>query len=302
MDRSAHPMRHPKGAKGQLDPVDVSPQTLSEIAAQLARKANRGLSRASRERRGFMLNRIFEFYGSATRLDSINNEDVRKFVQHRLRRAAPGSITLELNLLKKIFELGIETGAVGHNPVVGVKTPSRPRATPRFLTREEFRIILEASADWLRPILETSVAIGLTQAELLTLRFKDITEKNGQMMSVDIRRGRQVRKIPLNRMARAVFEQIRHDSPNGNALVFEGESINTKNISQAFRRTCRRSLGVQNFAFKDLRYSAAKWMLDSGARLEDIASYLGHRSLRMTERVILPQAGPPAVDLGAIDW
>lgn len=248
-----------------------------------------------------MIDRLAEFFGANTKIASLTTGDVLEFVQERLKSAAPTSIALEINVLRKIFEIAIEAGLINTNPAVGVKAPSQRRLAPNFITAAEYARILEACPEWLRPVVEFSTSTGLTQSEILKLRWADVKEhKHKTEWSLDVRGGRKVRTIFLNKTARAVLTQMRDGSPPCNELVFRGKSLNTSNISQTFLRSCR-SAGVQNFSFHQLRYTAAKWLRESGAGLDAIAQYLGHRSLRMAERLSLPNAESIAHDTSVID-
>jgi integrase len=272
--------------------------TLSDAIGQFISRSFSALPQTSRTRQAVILDRFSKFFGENARIESITTSDVRRFVQHRSNSIAPASISHELNLLSKIFDIGVEAGTLKMNPVDDVGTRSHQRSAPRFLTKTEFTRVMEASPDWLREILKFSTATGLTQSEILKVRFSDIEGHDHEAL-LCVRTGRKVRKVPLNKMARAVLGQMQEGSTSRNDLVFKGESINAINISQAFRRASGSI--APGLTFRQLRYSAAKWMSEGGAPLHAIAAYLGHRTTRMTERLFRPSAESLADDLGMID-
>ena len=54
-------------------------------------------------------------------------------------------------------------------------------------------------------------------------------------------------------------------------------------VSIAFHRVCE-ELGIADIRLHDLRHTFATWLRQRGTELDVIASHLGHRDLRMTNR------------------
>jgi integrase len=284
--------------KGRGKETHTSLRTLADFIREFSKRRKSELTESSRHRQDFILERLSEFFGPDVSVRSISPSDVQRFVTTRV--ASASSIAHELQVLKRILALAVEFRIIYENPATGIKAPRITQSAPRILTRAEFKAVLKACPPWLQPIVEFSLATGLTQAELLKLRWNDINMKRSEnsLLRVSKRGGR--RGIPLNSAAQRALHAHRSHNPIFHERIFAGQPMTTMNISQAFRRACR-SAGIQDFRFRDLRYTAATWMSERGIGLETVAAYLGHKSLRMAERQLRPKEAELSAGLSVID-
>jgi integrase len=288
-----------KNGEGQAYEARVSEMTFADCTQEFLARQKGNLKWNSQNRHNFMIARLSDFFSREAKVESISAADIQRFIAHRDRDATASSIAGEVNLLKRILALALELGALDRNPAEGIKAPSRTPPTTRSLTKAEFRKVLEACPSWLRPIVEFSIATGLTQAELLKMRWVDIEEREGNA-TLCVSKGREVRKIPLNGTAVRVLKLTQSQSSAVRGRVFKGRQASTINISQAFRRASR-SVGIHGVSFRDLRNTAATWMLEQGVPLETVAAYLGYKTLRMTERFLHQTERPLSEGVSAID-
>jgi integrase len=248
----------------------------------------------------YMISRLTDSFGSETELNSITANTVSSFVKRRAASAAPTTIALELRTLRRILDVAVGSGMLKRNPAKNVAAPRQAGAQPHPLTRAELQKVHAACPNWLRPIVEFSLATGRTQSDVIRVRHGDLKKVDGKTY-LAISKGRSRRLLPLNCMALRAVESVRKGRPKLNDLVFQGEAISVINISQAFRRASR-AAGV-NVSFKDLKDTAAVWMLEKpGVGLETLAAFLGRKSLQRLEKYSASAKATLSEAVSAIDW
>ena len=87
--------------------------------------------------------------------------DVQRYVTARSSKASPYSVQKELNALKHMLRLAVEWEIIPINPAQGIKTPKVPAGRVRYLQPTELKPLLEASPDWLKPIVALAVSTGM---------------------------------------------------------------------------------------------------------------------------------------------
>ncbi|NLT66338.1 MAG: site-specific integrase, partial [Acidobacteria bacterium] len=142
----------------------------------------------------------------------------------------------------------------------------------------ELRILLEASPEWLRPIIGLAVFTGMRRGEILSLRYLDIDLSHGVILLPQTKNG-EGKIIPVNKNARYILESLQGGKPI--ERLFPG--ISGANVSVAFNRACKKA-GIENFRFHDLRHTTGSWLALSGKDIYTISKVLGHKDLRMSAR------------------
>jgi len=287
-----------KPEKRRSKDIHAPLRTLEDFIKEFIKRRQVALTQSAQRRQDFILGRLSEFFGPDVSVKSISSRDVLHFIKSRA--ASASSIAHELQVLKRILALAVESRIIYENPATGIKAPRITQSAPRILTQAEFKAVLEACPPWLQPIVEFSLATGLTQAELLKLRWIDVDLKRRKSALLRVSKGGSLRRIPLNSAALRALHVLRSRNPLSHEPIFASQAMTTINISQAFRRACR-SVGIQDFRFRDLRYTAATWMSERGVGLETVAAYLGHKSLRMAERHLRPKEAELPAALSEID-
>ena len=217
---------------------------------------------------------LLPFFGEERTAGSLTREDVRNYISWRTPRAAPASLRKELNLLKGIVSLAAPAGVLVVDPAKVVKVPRQRERGVRYLTAAELKKVRSACPTWLQPIVTLAVATGMSRTELLELRWCDIV--NG-VVSVPGSRSQHQRAVPLNSEAARVLASMRPENASPTARVFTDRSVSPINVSQAFRRACQ-AAGIPGVSFKDLRHTAASWMVLQGISFETVSQFLGHKS------------------------
>lgn len=264
-------------------------RTFSDCMKAFLAQPNGNLKRSTKKRHAVIVAHLSEFFGNNTKLASISDADVRRYIKRRAAQAASSSIADEVNLLKRALRSAVESGALDRNVADNVRTPTRTVRAKPTLTQGEFEMLLDACPGWLRGLLVVAITTSLTQSDLLKIRFRDIRKHNGRLF-LRVRKGRDSRFIQLTAAAGQVLNSAKANAGcAANDRMFRGKRMSTVNISQTFRRAVK-SAGLDGgLTFRDLRYVAASWMYAQHVPVEAISAYMGHKTLQMASRYLRPR-------------
>lgn len=209
---------------------------------------------------------------------AIRRVDVQRYVTKRSAEVSAHTVQKELNVLKHLLRLAVEWEVVPFNHAQGVKSPRVPAGRVRYLQPTELQAVMEASPEWLRPIMAIAVSTGMRRSEILGLRWLDVDFRNGRLLLPQTKNG-EGRIVYLNRLASMVLESLVPGRPTDPIFA----DVTPEQVSVAFARVCRK-VGVADFRFHDLRHTAASWLRMQGADIHTVAQLLGHKDLRMAAR------------------
>jgi integrase len=293
-------------ARGRRRRHKVAAQTLGEarkIRAALASRAEldraMGIVPASSITLADLLLKRYKAHQKAhlsastfARIDStINNllagfpalaKDVRRsdVDAHIGRRTAAGAaaatIVREIGTLGHAFKLAIEWELLVTNPAAGVKLPKLPPGKTGFLAEQEYRRVLAAAPEWMKPLITLAVFTGIRRSELLGLKWSDVNLPARQIV-LRLTKNGESRAVWLNDAPLEVLANL----PRTSELCFPG--IAPGQLSNGFRRLLQR-LGLKGLSWHSLRHTHASWLVQNGADLFGVSQLLGHKSLKMTQR------------------
>jgi len=202
----------------------------------------------------------------------------------RVRRPmSTASINREVSALRAVMNraarhLEIEVGKVDWKALKLREADIRVR----YLSNEEARRLLNASADHLRPIIEFALLTGCRAGNILTLDWSQIDLQH-QVIQMKIKSKKQGGKNHTIPAPAELVKLLRRLGPEESGPVFTLKGEPVKSVKKAFAAACRRA-GVPNFRFHDLRHTAASWMVQSGVPLQVVKEILGHEVITTTMR------------------
>ena len=197
------------------------------------------------------------------------------------------TINRVLQLVGTILEL--VTGDEGYEvQTVSIKKLKLKETTrTRYLTSSEVRTMFEAlrlspnphHARCLR-LFQFLLATGNRMGEALKLQWPHLNLTTGRMILKDTKSGDDVRK-PLPGPAVAVLQE---EFMEGYKKPFEG-------IGETMYRNAwdyaKREAGLGHdveIVRHTLRHTCASWLLQNGVPLEEVSKFLGHKSVKTTEK------------------
>jgi len=179
-----------------------------------------------------------------------------------------------------MFNLAIEWGLIGSNPVKGVKFFRVNNEPMRILTEEEFLRIYDNSADHLKPILLCAISTGMRKGEILNLKWDDVN-LHSDSITVRDSKNYDFRVIPINETLKSVLNELHETSSND--FVFNYQARPVKETTRSFETALKKS-GIPKCRFHDLRHTFATRLVMNGVDLVTVQELLGHKSIIMTKR------------------
>jgi site-specific recombinase XerD len=221
---------------------------------------------------------LMDSFGSDTYIQKIENWEVQKHCKRRTDEGIkPASINREISCLKHMYhKANEEWGMTTHNPAAKIKHLKENNERIRYLSDEEREKLLKACAEgpwYLLPIVQIAINTGMRRGEILNLKWKDIDNQNG-FIRVQTSKSGLPRDIPINSLLKSLFNSITQDEEN----IFP-----IKEFVHSWE-TAKRTAGIDDLRFHDLRHEFASQLVMSGADLRTTQELLGHSNLRMTQR------------------
>ncbi len=213
------------------------------------------------------------------RLADITSSQVSDYVTARLGKVSKSSVRKELIALKHLFRLACGEWKMlprFANPCLDVTAPKFNDERTQHVSPDQFKRVLAASPDKMRPIFALLTATGMRRSELLDCRWKYV---DGNRILLPTSKNDEPKEIHLNAFAQKVLASIPQGGPEDRLFP----DVTPESVSMAFHRVCE-IFSLSDIRLHDLRHTFATWLRQRGVELDVIASQLGHRDLRMTKR------------------
>lgn len=206
-------------------------------------------------------------------LDKISNTIISEYVASRRASVSDSSVNRELTLLRAVLRWAHKKF---DQPLANIDWRvhhlQEPPPRDRYLTSEEYEMLLASAHSAIRPIIVLAVNTGLRKSNILNLYWSQVDMKSRRIRVV--LKGNKRHSVRMNDDALLAIANIEGR---------EGRVFETTN----FRRRWERALGdskIEQFRFHDLRHTFASWLLLGGARLIEVCLALGHSDITMTQR------------------
>lgn len=214
----------------------------------------------------------------------INPLHIEDYKKKRLENVQPATINRELATLKHMFNLAKKWKIAYENPVNDVKFFQERKIEMHILTEDEADRLIDASPDYLKPIIIVALNTGMRRGEILKLRWNDIDFNKHYLFIKETKSGIP-RKVPMNSLVAEALKNINRES---NFVFYNSKTDERlKNIYKAFKIACK-TIGIPDLRFHDLRHSAATLMVTGGIDLVTVKDILGHSKIEMTMRYAHP--------------
>jgi len=244
-------------------------------------------------------------------LSKITVEQIQAYSSEKLAGGlSPQSVRHHLQLLRQMFNHGIDWQYSTSNPALKVPYPKIPRCEMECLSAAEVRLVLEhVPARWL-PFIITAVTTGMRMGELLAMKWSHVswhegryfireiyTRKRetqpagfappktpGSMQSVDLT-PHCMEALKGHRKAQAMEKLAAGASYDDQDLIFAttaGKPLNDRNVVHRVFEPALKSAGLRRVKFHTLRHTAASLLIAQNASAKYVQRQLRHASVRTT--------------------
>ena len=229
-----------------------------------------------------LLELFFKYFSDKTPGD-INGEDISDFfhdfvVYHKYSASYHNQL---ISAIKMYYRLNgpsdIDMSSLGR--------PRRGRALPKVFSKEEVKLILNASRNLKhRLILWIIYSCGLRRSEVTNIRLADIDRSRG-ILNIREAKGMNDRIVPVSdKVWDKVDEYIGSFHPV--YWLFEGQTggrYSSESVYRVFKQALRNAGIRKDVGVHSLRHSYATHLHENGVDIRYIQELLGHRSTRTTE-------------------
>lgn len=207
------------------------------------------------------------------RFSDLTSERLRAYITKRLDEdgVRPGTVNREIAFLRTALYFAVEDGLIDRNPLQTQKGPrsrkwkldednSREQKVLEFLTVEKVRLLIEAAAPALRPILTIAVIAGMREGEILRMRPKDVDLTAGTIfIPAEHSKTKRPRWIPVDA---AIYNVLAGCSRTGETVFADPVTGRPwRSVMKLFGEACA-AVGIpagrkDGVVFHDLRHFAA---------------------------------------------
>ena len=262
---------------GQYDILDAHIPTLTEFQPQFIRHQRDIRLNWSWTRDEYGIKHFVNMFGSK-RLNQITPGDVDDYKEKRLEEVKPGTVKMELEVIRRLFNLARrDKKHFGPNPVTESGMPRVENQVMRILSYEEEERLLMHNSAHLKPIVIAALKTGMRKGELLTLKWDAVDFHNNIITAhAQHSKSRKARKVPLNSTLRKVLLEQKlitqasgYVFPTPNGVPYKHQNC----LNKPFYTACNNA-NIDDLRFPhDLRHTAATRMLENGANNVAVSHY-----------------------------
>lgn len=199
------------------------------------------------------------------------------------RKVFPITVNKYLNILSKMYTLGVNEKILKENPLRNVDRFLEDNYTTRYLKKDEEKRLYE-SIRKLRPHIENIVTCALQTAmrrgEIFSLQWEQVNFDYNFIHVLKSKSGKE-RKIPISDKLLKILQVM----PRNFEYVFVNEETGKPyvDIKNSWRTVCK-DAKVNDFRFHDLRHTAITRMVEAGVPLPVVKEIAGHSKIETTMR------------------
>jgi integrase len=257
------------------------------IAKYLKEHSARNKTPKSHDRDRQLANHLIRFFGDSM-LTEITPRSISEYkVRRRDEGASPRTINYELALMSHAFNIAIkEWEWLKDNPVRKVSRERVNNIIERWMTYEEEQKLLNASIEWVQPILILGIETGLRQDELLNLRWSNV-DLFRKTLTILEQKNKGKDTLPLSEKAIEVLKARAKVRSIHNDLVFfnrNGNRIDARNLLRAFYSAIKKAK-IENLRWHDAtRHTFATRLIQAGVDLYTVQKLGRWKTTQMVMR------------------
>jgi integrase len=285
--------RENKGRRGNYEVIERQEKTNFKQLVDLYKKEGEG--------KKYILQFISTYLNhfGEKKLSQISRRDLFKFrdalkstpKQRGGEEVTDSNVNRALAGLRRLFNFAISREYMEDSPFPktsksGLFYPDQ-KGLRNFFTEQQMEKIVEASPEWLKPMILTAYYTGLREGELLGLRWEWVDLKDGVIYLPSTK----TLKDSTGRGQRVVMQKELIDLfkglPNHSEWVFSqsnGEPYRQWHIYKPFKKVLK-AVGVdtKRYSWKELRHTTASLLNRKGVRPIVIKDQLRHSTVKTTE-------------------
>jgi integrase len=222
-----------------------------------------------------------DFFASQRAL-TITTSRIREFISKRQADSASnGTINRELALLRRMFNLAVEDGALRTVP----HFPMLKEAPPRkgFFEYAQFQTLRQELPEYLRPVATMGYYTGMRRGEILKIRWESVDLEGGEIrLNAGETKNEEPRTIPLLRELRDMLKIEREKNPDAE-FVFIRSHQPINSFYKAWKSACDRAK-LPGLLFHDFRRTGVRNLVRAGVPERVAMAISGHKTQAVFKR------------------
>ncbi len=244
------------------------------------------------------LNHFVRFWGKEKKLIEINNQEISKYIDYRLKQEnnrneniKPSTINRELAALRFGFNVLIKKKIIGDKPNIISMREDNVRIG--FFEHWEYEKILRNASAHIKPIIRFIYRTGWRMEEVLNLKWDYVDIDNGIInLPPQLSKNNEVRTFYLDKDLMAMFRKLWENHINNRLnsgidipYVFTNKkgTDRIKSFRTAWQKSCERA-GLNTKMIHDFRRTAVRNLIRSGVSERLTMAITGHRTRSVFER------------------
>lgn len=239
-------------------------------------------ARASTKHRDAEITAWFSQAMARLPLSAINADVIEAARRKLLEERAPATVNRYMAVLRAILRAAVTWGWIQYAPKVVI--PKLKDAEPRFITREQFAVLLSHLPAHMKPIAEFAVLTGLRTANIRELVWGrvDLERAHCWIPAQSTKGGRPI-GVPLSADAVRVLRGVARIAGEERVFLYDGVPLRQSFGKRTWRKACKKA-GLKDLRFHDLRHTWASWLMQAGVPPYAIQSLGGWASPAMVQK------------------
>jgi integrase len=190
------------------------------------------------------------------------------------------------SLLMLIYREARRNGKAAENPARDVRHRREDNNRVRQLSVSEeksLRVAIRKKFRWHEPELDIAINTGLRKGNQYQLEWS-MVDRSRRMLHIPRTKNEEPLHVCLNKLALEAFAKLRRRTSGGGRVFLAKRSGKPLQGPRTWFDRALKDAKISGFHWHDLRHTFASRLRQQGAKLEDIAEALGHKSLMMSKR------------------
>ncbi|MCI3922477.1 tyrosine-type recombinase/integrase [Paenibacillus sp. TRM 82003] len=218
-------------------------------------------------------------------IQSITLADLKAYLAKDAKRLKPSSLGHRVRFIKSLYKWAMDEGICFPNPASKLREPKQGSRIPKALNEEDIELLRESCKSSLEhALVELLYTTGCRIGEIYLLNRNSI---NWESRSIIVRgKGNKEREVYFTiKCAIWLKKYLKERRDNDTALIVTERSprrMSIPHMRYIIKRIAKRTGSDVNVYPHRLRHSYATHLLQNGAPLEVIQSFLGHERSETT--------------------
>jgi integrase len=228
-------------------------------------------------------------------LTSFQQSDVYELIFEIIgNQLSPGGLKCYLKMIKRIFEMAVQDGALNKNPATGLSVQA-PKTAQKVLTAQEAELLLKAAKATnhrFYPVWAFALMTGMRSGEMYAIKWSDIdlesnlihvTKQWTSKTGICPTKTRENRMVPISPDLKILLSELKMQRQQESDFVLPHLKHWTKGEQARVMREFCKGLGITEIKFHDLRATFITNMLAQGVPLVTVMAIVGHRRMSTTD-------------------